>query len=70
MRRAAIIACALLALAACGKKGDPEPLTPDTFPSQYPKAEVVPELQGKQPAASAQQQQQIPSATTPLTPYQ
>ncbi len=71
MRRAAIIACALLALAACGKKGDPEPLTPDTFPNQYPKAEAVPELQGKPaPAAPAAQQQQLPSATTPLTPFQ
>ena len=70
MKRATIIACALLVLAACGKKGDPEPLTPDTYPNQYPKAGVVPELQGKPAAAAPAQQQQLPSATTPFTPYQ
>jgi hypothetical protein len=26
-----------LALTACGKKGNPEPLEPDTFPRPYPK---------------------------------
>ncbi len=71
MRGTLIIACALFVLAACGKKGDPEPLTPDSFPNQYPKAEVVPELQGKPaPAAPAAQPQQLPTATTPFTPYQ
>ena len=71
MRRATIIACVLLALAACGKKGDPEPPTPDTFPNQYPKAEVVPELQGKPaPAAPAAQPQPPLSPLTPLQPYQ
>jgi hypothetical protein len=70
VRRAAIIACALLALAACGKKGDPEAPAPDAFPNQYPKAEAVPELQGKPAPAAPAQQQQIPSATTPFTSYQ
>jgi hypothetical protein len=63
-----LMLCALLALAACGKKGDPQPLTPDTFPNQYPKAEAVPELQGK-PAPPPPAQQRQPT-TSPLTPFQ
>ncbi len=34
---------ALLALGACGKKGDPMPPQPDQFPHQYPAPEPIPE---------------------------
>ncbi len=41
-----LFSCALLALGACGKRGDPEPPQPDQFPNQYPKAEIIPETGG------------------------
>lgn len=32
-----LMGLAALTLAGCGKKGNPEPLEPDTFPRTYPK---------------------------------
>jgi len=57
MRSAIILLCALLALAACGKKGDPEPPQPDQFPHQYPAPEAIPETggNGQQPGAPVPQ---------------
>ena len=42
MRLAILLLCSGLALTACGKKGDPDPLQPDSFPKQYPAAEPLP----------------------------
>lgn len=53
----AMFLCALLGLAACGKKGDPEAPHPNQFPHQYPAPEIIPETgNGAQtPAAPAPQ---------------
>jgi predicted small lipoprotein YifL len=64
--RCVSFACAVLALAACGKKGDPEPLQPDQFPHQYPKAETIPET-GGYGALPAPPPPQAP-VLNPLTP--
>ena len=66
MRPALIFLCALLALAACGKKGDPEPPQPDQFPHQYPTAEKIPETgnYGELPAPAAPE----PQVLDPLSP--
>jgi hypothetical protein len=63
---AILLAGSLLSLAACGKKGDPEPLQPDQFPRQYPAAETIPETggTGQQPAPARPQ----PSPFDPLRP--
>lgn len=58
--------CALLALTACGKKGDPDPPTPDNFPHQYPKAEEVPELKSSSGIPVLPKPEQSPSALTPF----
>jgi hypothetical protein len=68
MRIAALLLCTLLALSACGKRGDPDPPVPDTFPNQYPKAEVVPELKSGSGIPVLPQPQQRPSALSPLQP--
>ena len=62
----ALFLCALLALAACGKKGDPEPPKPDKFPIQYPAAETIPETggTGQTPAAPRPE----PTPLDPLSP--
>jgi hypothetical protein len=62
----ACVLCTLLALGACGKKGDPEPLKPDQFPHQYPAPEKIPEIgnTGQTPTAPAQQ----PPTYNPLNP--
>jgi len=46
VRRATLFLLAMLSLAACGKKGDPDPPQPDQFPHQYPKQEILPETGG------------------------
>jgi hypothetical protein len=43
MRPATLLLLAALALAACGKIGDPVPPKPDAFPHQYPAPEILPE---------------------------
>jgi hypothetical protein len=62
--------CVMLALtlplSACGKKGDPSPPVPDTFPNQYPKAEAIPELKSQSGVPALPQSQQSPSALTPF----
>jgi predicted small lipoprotein YifL len=61
-----LVLVASLAIAACGKKGDPEP--PDAnskFPNQYPTAQPIPETGTTQPSPSSGQQ--APTALTPFT---
>ena len=67
MRIATIMFCALIALTACGKKGDPDPPVPDDFPHQYPKAEMIPELKSSSAIPVLPKPEQQPS---PLTPFQ
>jgi hypothetical protein len=59
--------CALIALAGCGKKGDPDPPVPDNFPHQYPQAEELPELKSSSGIPVLPKPEQQPS---PLTPFQ
>jgi hypothetical protein len=65
---AAFLLCTLLALAACGKRGDPDPPVPDSFPNQYPKAEAVPELKTQGGIPVLPKPEQRPSALSPLQP--
>ena len=67
MRIAGLMFCALLALSACGKKGDPDPPTPDGFPHQYPKAEQLPELKSQSGVPVLPKPEQ---PLSPLTPFQ
>ena len=70
MRTTARMICLMLALVlplgACGKKGDPDPPVPDTFPNQYPKAENVPELKSQSAIPALPKPSQPPSALTPF----
>jgi hypothetical protein len=70
MRTTALMLCVMLALmlplVACGKKGDPSPPVPDTFPNQYPKAEAVPELKSQSGIPALPKPDQPPSALTPF----
>jgi len=70
MRTTALTTCLVLALmlplGACGKKGDPGPPVPDTFPNQYPKAEAAPELKSQSGIPALLQPSQPPSALTPF----
>ena len=68
MKIAAFLLCTLLALSACGKRGDPDPPVPDTFPTQYPKAETVPELKTQGGIPPLPKPEQRPSALSPLQP--
>ena len=63
----ALFICSLLALAACGKKGDPEAPQPDQFPHQYPAPEAIPET-GKNVQPPAEPAPQQPPILSPLTP--
>jgi len=65
--RPALLLLGALALAACGKVGDPVPPQPDTFPRQYPKAEVLPET-GQPPPSPTRSTRQQP--TNPYAPIQ
>ena len=67
MRIATIMFCTLIALTACGKKGDPDPPVPDNFPHQYPKAEEVPELKSSSGIPVLPKPEQ---PLSPLTPFQ
>jgi len=42
VRRGAVLILGLLALAACGVKGDPQPPKPDHYPQQYPAPDPLP----------------------------
>jgi len=67
--RCALFACAFLAFAACGKKGDPEPPQADQFPHQYPKAESIPETGNTgQPPAPPPAEAPLLNPLTPLAP--
>lgn len=68
MKIAAFLLCTLLALSACGKRGDPYPPAPDSFPHQYPKAEAVPELKTESGIPVLPKPEQRPSALSPLQP--
>jgi hypothetical protein len=71
--RSACLLCALsisalLALGACGKKGDPEPPQPDQFPHQYPAPETIPETgnDGQQPGSVFTPQPSLPDPLRPI----
>ncbi|HEY2890227.1 MAG TPA: hypothetical protein VGJ31_06345 [Dongiaceae bacterium] len=70
MRTTALMLCVMLALmlplVGCGKKGDPGPPVPDTFPNQYPKAETAPELKSQSGIPALPKPEQPPSALTPF----
>ena len=70
MRTTSATICLMLALmlpiGGCGKKGDPDPATPDSFPNQYPKAEATPELKSTSGIPALPKPYQSPSALTPF----
>jgi hypothetical protein len=66
--RAALILLGALALAACGKVGDPEPPHADSFPHQYPKAEILPETGSAPPPPSPRTSNR--PAVDPFAPIQ
>ena len=68
MRLAALLFCCVLALAACGKKGDPEPLQPDTFPKQYPAPEPLSGANKNAPPLAAPQPQPFDQPQQPYDP--
>ncbi len=70
MRTTALTICLMLALllplGACGKKGDPDPAVPDSFPNQYPKVEILPETKSQPGIPALPKPEQSPSALSPF----
>jgi hypothetical protein len=66
MSRAPLLLLATLALAACGKIGDPIPPQPDAFPHQYPAPEILPET--GQPSNTSTPPPATPRATPQTNP--
>jgi hypothetical protein len=65
--RAALLLLGALALGACGKVGPPAPPAPDSFPKQYPQAEVLRET-GNSPPPSPTTNRQPANPYAPIQP--